>query len=276
MAVWAPVTLPLFAKHLAGDIEIGTYPVTDSAHCRWGCIDIDTGQDDEAWELACDVRKAWAFFGVTAWVERSRSKGFHIWVFSQTWISASVMRDAGRYIASVVELDPKTEVNPKNEAPWLTKTGLVNTVRTPYSGQAKPGRMVMVDEGGCDLSVDAFTDAACSSRTNPSVLRGLAESMRLADKIKRQKLEASSCAGAGYRPGRSVQYQEAAQILNKQRPAVAGQRDQQFFTMANLLHGTGTSYELACRIITDVWATNTDTDGFPLSQALAKVERVYR
>jgi hypothetical protein len=293
VAVWAPVTLPLFARHLSGDIEIGTYPVTDSAHCRWGCIDIDmprhsTGDsladakamaDDQgrAWELANDVRAAWQFFGIHSWVERSRSKGFHIWVFSE-WVSAAVMRDAGRYIANVAELDPKTEVNPKNEAPWLTKTGLVNTVRTPYSGRAQPGRMVMVDEQGGDIALHDFIDAACALRCKPAALQGLSVSQRLADRYRQQQLDAQLCQQGPARWGskRSAAYQEAAQILSKRIPATAGQRDNQFYTMANLLHGTGTPYELAVRIITDVWNTNTDQDGFPLAQALQKVDRVYR
>lgn len=276
-AVRAQVTCRTFADHLAGSKQIGTYPVIDTALCRWGCIDIDMADNDvKAMELADDVMSAWRFFGVHAWTERSRSKGYHVWVFADDWVSAAVMRDAGRWVAKLAELDPKTEINPKNAAPWLTTNGLVNTVRTPYPGDAPPGRMTVIDEKGAPIDVDTFTDSAYALRTERTVLSRLSESMRQVDRAQRREAElarADSVAGPVVF-GSGFTKQPAALILSGQARAQLGERDNQFFTMAKLLHASDTPYAIAEHVITQRWR-ETDTTDFPLAQALAKLERVY-
>src|SRR5215207_10813970 len=116
-----PVHLGTFRGHLVGRWEMGTYPVTDDARCRWGCIDID--KDDM--RLATDVHSVWSHHGIQSWIEVSRSKGYHVWTFANDWVPATVMRNAGLWVAEVAELG-KVEVNPKNDAAWKVKTGLVN------------------------------------------------------------------------------------------------------------------------------------------------------
>jgi hypothetical protein len=281
LAVWRQVGLHVFNDHLTGASEVGTYPVTDLALCRWGCIDIDMPDDEaKAWQLASDLVSVWKFFGVTAWCERSRSKGFHVWVFCEQWTSAQTMRDAGRWAALLAELPPKTEVNPKNAAPWLTRTGLVNTVRTPYSGQAAPGRMVMVDDDGAPVSIEDFTDCAYALRTKPMAVAGMARSMRQVDErqARRVELEAdsysSSMAASAVLRGTARNQQTAARIVAGTATAEVGERDHQFFTVAKYLYATNVPYEVALSIVRKRWA-QCDTTDFPLSVALEKVNRIY-
>lgn len=274
-AIWAPVTLTTFARHLEGTQEVGTYPVLDDASCRWGCIDIDMADDEaKAYQLATDVQSVWRFYGVTAWVERSRSKGFHVWTFSRHWVSAQVMRQAGLWVAKVADLDPKTEVNPKNDAPWLTSTGLVNTVRLPYSGRANPGRMVMVDDQGTAIPLEAFISSALPLRAQRTSLLACARSWQQSQAAERYKAQPVSLAGTRKLQGTATTKQEAAKIIHgTTRPAV-GERDNQFYTMAKYLHGVGVPIDDALAIIEQRWS-EIDNSGFPLGVALEKVRRTY-
>lgn len=276
-AVRAQVTCRTFADHLAGAMQIGTYPVIDAAMCRWGCIDIDMADNDaRAYELADDVKSAWTFFGVHTWIERSRSKGYHVWCFAEDWVPAGVMRDAGRWVAKLAELDPKTEINPKNAAPWLTTNGLVNTVRTPYPGDAPPGRMAVIDEHATPIPLEDFVNAAYTARAKHDVLSRLSASMRQVDRAQRARAEAEASASSALPVVglRRFTQQPAALILNGQARAQLGERDNQFFTMAKLLHASNTPYAVAEHAITRRWR-ETDTTDFPLAQALAKLQRVY-
>jgi len=275
------VTTELFVKHLRGKLEIGTYPVRDDATCKWSCIDIDNGNDEEAFEQALDLQRAWSLFDVTAWVERSRSKGYHVWLFHDGWISARTARYAGLWVNHISEVN-SPEVNPKNVAPWLVTGGLVNTVRTPYSGQANPGRMVMVDTEGKAIELTDFIEAASAQKVGAETLQGVSERWK-------RHLSATSREGNVTSGRRSIdaefqgmgvrirsESQAAAQILRGKRLIVQGERDNQFHTIANYLRNTEVSYQEALRAIEGVWREQlTDKAGFPLSDAIAKVNRAY-
>lgn len=268
-AVWKPVTLELFRRHLAGQVEIGTYPVLDDARCRWGCIDID----EPSFDKATDVWSVWRYYGIASWIEASRSKGYHVWVFADGWVPASVMRDAGQW-ANRVAGNPSKEVNPKAPAPWLTRKGLVNTVRLPYSGRAAPGRMTMVDpESGEALSLAAWLPQAEASLCPLAGLRTLADAWA---KAQAQRGPAVPVEDSQRQASGKARGQDAWQILNGQRQAQLGERDSQFFTMANLCHSLGDPYELALRKIETAWREQVPNKwDFPLDHALDKVRRVY-
>ncbi len=283
-ARWSPVTLELYRKHLTGAIEIGTYPVTDDGQCRWGCIDID--KDD--FTLATDIWSVWNYYGIQSWIECSRSKGWHIWTFAKDWLPAKIMRQAGLHVLRIArtaekecglrELEAKTEVNPKNDAPWHTKTGLVNTVRLPYSGRAKPGRMTVVEPRTSSATplgdfVREASASACSRSLLEAVSRLQTEHEARENRLRRL---AHSNRQDGEMSNTGSSYQEAAQILRGERRITAGERDNQYWTLANYMKSLGYSPETAKQAIARLHATATDEPWtFPLEQALEKVDRSY-
>jgi len=122
------VTVELFANHLNGGAPIGIYPLYQSRNewmCVWGCSDIDV--DDI--NAAVSIKDALAAAGVYAFVERSRSKGYHVWVFAESPVTASAMRRMLLCAHQVAEY-PAREVNPKQES--LTTGQFGNYVRLPY------------------------------------------------------------------------------------------------------------------------------------------------
>lgn len=129
-AVWQPVTRDTFERHLTGVEPVGIYPVYhdgSETYVNWGCCDIDTGDWSEAYMLA----QALDGMRLNAWVERSRSKGWHIWVFSNEPVLARDMRRCLKVAYAAIDL-PAKEANPKSES--LRPNQLGNYVRLPYKG----------------------------------------------------------------------------------------------------------------------------------------------
>lgn len=274
-AVRRRLTSKVWRQHLAGDgVELGTYPVTDRAVCRWGAIDLDDG--DASLPAALAVQETWLDLGVVAHVEASRSKGFHVWVFASTWVPAAVMRHAGQYVNQISGAC-SPEVNPKNVAPWLVSGGLVNTVRTPYAGTRSPGRMAFY-EGGAEVPLAEWLPFAMSTTAEPDVLAGIAG--RWQQQQRRQKWEQweqrlDSVPGGMPRIG-GGQRQEAAEILAGRRRVAKGERDQQFHTMAQYLFARGVPEGEARRVIERVHTEQCDDpSSYPLGEAIDKIRRVY-
>jgi hypothetical protein len=127
-------------NHFHGErTPIGVYPMVNDDQgrwwVRWGCIDYDMGEPDSlihAW----NTQRVLERFGITSWIEVSRSKGHHLWVFASEWVPAATMRRALGATQQMLGI-PLKEVNPKQETLGLDKEGrpqLGNYVRLPYPG----------------------------------------------------------------------------------------------------------------------------------------------
>lgn len=131
-AVWRAPVYGDYWRHLNGIEGIGIYPVRHidgDPMVKWGCCDIDTGDWSEAYLLAV----ALTGMGLVPHVERSRSKGWHIWVFSDKWVNAWEMRRCLKVAYAAIDL-PAKEANPKSEN--LRPDQLGNYVRLPYKSSA--------------------------------------------------------------------------------------------------------------------------------------------
>jgi hypothetical protein len=179
-------------QHLTGEDEpVGVYPMClmtvdsdslpmyDGWVVHWGCIDFDEGEE-ASWIHAGNVHRMLAVYNVTSWIERSRSKGYHVWVFAQEWVPAQLMREALLAACQTVGA-PTREINPKQTE--LAEGQLGNYVRLPYPGwlgdsivDDAQGRRVMVasyDRIGC-YSLDEFVSEALAKRTDVEALERLA------------------------------------------------------------------------------------------------------
>lgn len=144
-AIYQPYNEATALRHLEGIEGIGVYPCMH-AHdgnlwVKWGCCDIDTGDWNEAFMLATALQG----MGLRPWIERSRSKGWHVWVFVNSWIPASDMRRCLKVAYSAIDLQAK-EANPKQET--LRENQLGNYVRLPYKAGLiiNPERQCMMAE----------------------------------------------------------------------------------------------------------------------------------
>jgi hypothetical protein len=170
--VRSPLNKDVFRSHLEGGPSIGVYPAvpTDTqAICAWGCSDIDVEDLDAARLLQRTLNAA----GIHAWVERSRSKGYHVWVFASSPVAAEDMRRM-LLVAHQVADYPAREVNPKQSDVSVSKVG--NYVRIPYPGGllGLPERRVMLDDSDNKIPLVAFVRDAYAHRTDPDSIRRIA------------------------------------------------------------------------------------------------------
>lgn len=167
------LTTDKFVDHLVGTEPIGVYPLVpvDGVYkCVWGCSDFDTA---DAHRHAMALHEAFMAAGVISWVEKSRSKGYHVWVFATELVNATDMRNMFLAAHQVAEV-PATEVNPKQTT--LAKGQYGNYVRLPYPNhsdtEATGQRMLAAD--GMFMPLVDFVRDAMASRVTPEVVAGLA------------------------------------------------------------------------------------------------------
>lgn len=157
--------------HLNGNTPLGVYPMvpdTGSHVVRWGCVDFDEGVE-VSFVHAMNLKNTLAVLGVTAFVERSRSKGYHVWVFVDGHVPAITMRRALLGATQIAQA-PLKEINPKSE--FLVDGKIGNYVRLPYP-KGCGDRRVVVDDNDNRMRMSDFVAAASSSLTSPQLLAEL-------------------------------------------------------------------------------------------------------
>ncbi len=100
-----PLVREDFEDHIAGRYRLGAIPFVEGSRTWWGCIDIDARNfglepdDPEVFELINRVMEALGAHGIRAALERSKGKGWHIWVFFDAPIDAARVRAFLRSVA---------------------------------------------------------------------------------------------------------------------------------------------------------------------------------
>lgn len=130
----------VLAAHLAGEYRVGTYLVRRDGRTPFLVFDIDVPNRKLVRRILRRLRKR----GVSAYVERSKSKGFHIWIFFNKPVRAVRARLFGRLIIKGLE-SPKIEIFPKQDS--VAGKGLGNCIWLPLHGRdAAASRTVFVDQ----------------------------------------------------------------------------------------------------------------------------------
>lgn len=168
-----PLTQELFGQHLGGVQAIGVYPmvpINDVQHVVWGCSDIDI----EDLGGARKIQSALKYVGVESFIERSRSKGYHVWVFAEQVVPASDMRRMLLCAHQVADY-PAREVNPKQET--LTQGQYGNYVRLPYfnAEDMTDSHRRILDDGNQPMPLNDFVASAMALRTPIKLIADLAK-----------------------------------------------------------------------------------------------------
>jgi hypothetical protein len=180
-AIKADLTADVWRQHLEGQGSAGVYPLVKTAsgpRVAWGCTDIDGNKDDpdaysQTLPLARNMHKTLRLLGITSWVEITKSRGFHVWVFTEDYVPAEHMRHALLLAHQAAGVSP-VEVNPKS----LTggKAGNGNYVNVPYARVfADVGRRVVLDpETWEPMTVGDFTQCAVDTINTPQQIAAVA------------------------------------------------------------------------------------------------------
>ena len=162
-------------QHLEGEPPIGVYPLfrkdyqrTAEWYVNWLAVDLDEGEPD--FVHACNLHRLLGRFGVQAWIERSRSKGFHVWVYLRQPLPAEMGREAMVGACRLVDV-PTKEVYPKQTV--LEGKGFGNCLLLPYPNMGNPGRQVVVDLHDEPYGLDEFVETAWASRATAHAVRSI-------------------------------------------------------------------------------------------------------
>jgi P4 family phage/plasmid primase-like protien len=146
-----PVTDEVIKAHLTGKKRIGRYPLSphilDGSGTLWVAADID----DDDLGLAIQFCEALEHLEIPCYIERSKSKGYHVWVFFTEPIEAKWARGLMKYAMDLLEKDTDyriKEVFPKQNSIRQNdgSYGFGNYIYLPLFGESvKEGRTVFLD-----------------------------------------------------------------------------------------------------------------------------------
>ena len=135
-----PVSDSVVLNHLTGRRPLGLYFLTGT-HTRALVVDYDV---DDA-NAPLDLVSLAAHYGIPAYIEKSKQKGFHVWVlFSPPGVTAAKARAVALHILG--EAGHKAEVFPKQDAIDLSRGEYGNFINLPFFGPLVAlGRTVFVE-----------------------------------------------------------------------------------------------------------------------------------
>jgi len=134
-----PLTDEIYKEHLCGIKRIGIYPIYDKIWTKWLACDID--EDD--FNKAISIKEKAEKYKLPMYIERSKSKGYHVWIFFNKPIEAVKPRLVFEMILD--ELDIKCEIFPKQDEVGENQFG--NFIFLPLFGaDVKSDRTVFVNE----------------------------------------------------------------------------------------------------------------------------------
>jgi hypothetical protein len=140
VAVREPLSDEVLAAHLAGEYRVGTYLIKPDGKTPFLVIDVDLRKRSLVKRILRRLHKR----NVTAYVERSKSKRHHIWIFFDKPLLASKARAFAKIVLREIE-NRKIEIFPKQDK--IRRDGLGNCIFLPLFGaDASEGRTVFLDE----------------------------------------------------------------------------------------------------------------------------------
>lgn len=249
--VKAPVTKSVIVNHLLGHRPYGVYLLRSDTVVA-AAVDFD----HEDTKPPAEFVRRMAAVGITAYVERSKSKGYHVWVF---FVPEGVKARAFRALARGVLYRmgcSDVEVFPKHDA-ITSPTFYGNFINAPLFGAlVEKGRTVFVDESFVPFP-DQWTFLAGVRRMGAPDLDAACSRMGClaAPAAPRIDIPASSSrtASAGFSLMPCAHRMLTEGVKENQRAAC--------FRLAAQLRKAGIPYEYAVLILTKWAEKNRPTDG---------------
>tara|TARA_Y100001973_G_C5182894_1_gene325989 strand:- start:945 stop:1961 length:1017 start_codon:yes stop_codon:yes gene_type:complete len=136
----------------------------DMWHCIWGAIDIDEG--DDSLDHAFNAQTILRALDIPSWVELSRSKGCHVWVFCEEWVTAKLIRKVLKGVMQLGEI-PYDAVYPKQDS---LDGPVGNYMRLPYGCLRPEGRQMMVNHTGEAYDINSFVFTATDRKASKVAL----------------------------------------------------------------------------------------------------------
>jgi len=183
-----PVTRELWEDHLKGtEPALGIVPINENNECKWGCIDIDTYPFDHK-KLIQKIKKN----NYPLIVFRSKSGGAHVFLFTDVFVPASLMRRKLQLMASNLGY-AKAEIFPKQSTIKAERGDIGNFLNMPYHGGDRTVRYAIGDDGN-SLTIENFVKQYDEYvQTEEQLKNFLVEKIDLKKKVKEHFPDGPPC-----------------------------------------------------------------------------------
>lgn len=167
-----PLTMQALRNHILGNYTLGVYQLDSQSKVGWIVFDLDIGKEQQidlinpefmSWanalllEKTQEIVQLLAFHHIPCSVENSGYKGYHIWIFLEQRISASLAKAFAERIAAQISLEVlplQLEIFPKQTK---LKQGYGNLVKLPFGIHRRSGKLsTMLDTDHNPLSLADF------------------------------------------------------------------------------------------------------------------------
>ena len=159
-----PLTVELWDRHLSGGIGLGVVPIREDSTCIWGCIDVD----EYPLDLAAVEQKV-TIAELPLVVCRSKSGGAAVFLFTQTPVSASLMRSKLTEFAKSMGYG-KHEIFPKQDK-ITSDSDFGSWVNMPYHQSTMSPRYCILQ--GRAISAERFIEWANVCKVDELTLKRL-------------------------------------------------------------------------------------------------------
>ena len=191
-----PVTDQVILRHLKGIQPYGVYLLVED---RTRALAVDFDQEDLTPPM--EFLAAAKNLGLATYIERSKSKGYHVWMFfEEAGVLAAKARRVAEYILHRVGM-PGTEVFPKQDR-LDGPDNYGNFINAPLFGGLVPrGRTVFVDERNPAEACPDQWELLASVQLAPEFLLDTILASSEEPRVRRVPQRQESCSGAQANPG---------------------------------------------------------------------------
>jgi hypothetical protein len=270
--VKTPVTDKVFMDHLTGRRPYGVYLLVKD-RTRAVAVDFDTNDTLGPMDFVARAKH----YRISAYVERSKSKGYHVWIFfEEKGVLAIKARLVVLHILDEIN-KPETEVFPKQDA-LGNNTQFGNFINAPLFGRLVPqGKTVFVDPTTFEMYPNQWDFLESVERVGEHILDDIIEINNLSIPQTEPRPSKSNSASSG--PGRFGLPACAQKML---RDGVVRFQRVSCFRLAVHLKRLGLPYDLTVAALITWALKNEPVDGKGvireseiLSQARCAYEKSY-
>jgi hypothetical protein len=128
------VTEANYRAHLEAKVSLGVYMLLDDGTCHFAAIDLD----EKIFENALAIKNELKKLNIPAYISASRSKGYHVSVYAETFFVAKDIRRILANVLTTLKMSPKTEIFPKQDKLDKKLTPFGNYINLPCFGFERP------------------------------------------------------------------------------------------------------------------------------------------
>lgn len=169
------LTEEIYKNHIEGTQRIGVYPIFDNKWIKWIACDLD----EDNFDKALSIKHRLENLNLKIWLERSKSKGFHLFCFFDESVEAFKARLVFEF--ALEELKIICELFPKQDE-TTEAAPFGNYINLPlFGGDVKNGRTVFVNDKN-EIIIDNIEDIERIKFTSAKTLNAIIFHHKLARK----------------------------------------------------------------------------------------------